>query len=596
MCGIFAVINDKNKKAIETAFNGLKTLEYRGYDSWGIVGKKDDGIYLYKDTGKLPSLMPNFNFQTKSSFALGHTRWATHGEITKENSHPHFDCQKEIFVVHNGIIENFSQIKESLIQKGHHFTSKTDTEVIAHLFEEEIKTYLKNKKPIAVKIVQSIFKKVKGLNAFIVFIPQINLFFAYKNSSPIVFGVDEKNQQFFLSSDFGGIISYTKKVYFLDDNEILMIKDNQYQLFDDKLNKKEIKFTKIKQNKLSLSLGKYSHYTIKEINEQPKVIENIILHQKKEIKKLASIIKKSYGNFFIGCGTSYFASLLGTYLFAKVAKRHTNAAIASEFSYLVDFLKPESLVVALSQSGETIDIISSVKKIKEKQAKVFALTNVLGSTLYRMADYKILLNAGPEKSVVATKSFTAKIAILILLSFALNENLKKGEVFLKKGVVEAKKILKKEPLIKSIAQKLKNEKNIFFLGRGLSYPLALESALKVKEISYIHAEGFPAGELKHGVIALIEKKTPVVVFNPEDETYEDTLSSAYEVKARGAYLIGLSSKKDSVYDQFIHLENCFEANIIPYVVFSQLLAYYLSILNNHDPDKPRNLAKSVTVK
>ncbi len=592
MCGIFAVYNDKKQKAFQTVFQGLKTLEYRGYDSWGIIAKKENGeILLYKKTGKLPPSVDKNYLLAKSRFALGHTRWATHGGISEKNSHPHFDCQKEIFVVHNGIIENFSQLKKALLKKNHQFTSETDTEVIAHLLEEN----LKNEKTLTPKILQSVFKKIKGLNAFIVFIPKINLVFAYKNSSPIVFGIDEKNQQFFLSSDYGGIISYTKKIYFLEDEEILIIKNKKFSLYDKDLKEKSIKFIKITQNQERLSLGKYPHFTLKEINEQPKIIENI-LTQEKEIKKLAAVIKKSYDNFFIGCGTAYYACLAGTYLFSKIAKRHASASIASEFSYLVDFLKKESLVIALSQSGETIDIISSIKKVKEKQAKVFALTNVLGSTLYRMSDYKMLLNAGPEKSVVATKSFTAKIAILILLAYTLKNDFNQGKISLEKAIDELKKVLTNSSKIKKIADLLKDHHHLFFLGRGLSYPLALESALKVKEISYIHAEGFPAGELKHGVIALIEKNTPVIVFNPEDETYEDTLSSAYEVKARGGYLIGLSSKKDQVYDQFIRIENCQEGNIIPYVAFSQLLAYYLTVLTKKDPDKPRNLAKSVTVK
>lgn len=596
MCGIFAVYNDKNNQALETVFKGLKSLEYRGYDSWGIVAKKNDNnLFIIKEIGKLPQSLPRIKEKFSSSVALGHTRWATHGGVKKKNCHPHSDCQKKVFVIHNGIIENFSALKKDLINKKHRFLSETDSEVFSHLIEEELHKSA-DKEIVSANFIQNIFKKIKGLNAFIIFLPKTNQIFAIKNSSPIVFGVDEKNNQFYLASDYGGIIEYTNKIYFLEDNELLMIKDNNYFLYNSQGQKKEPSWIIVNQKKENLSLGTYPHYMIKEISEQPKIINNLLKTKKNEILKLAQIIKRSYGNFFIGCGTAYYAALTGTYLFSKIAKRHTNAAVASEFSYLVDFLTEKSLVIALSQSGETIDIISSVKKIKEKKAKVFAITNVLGSTLYRMADYKILLEAGPEKCVVATKSFTAKIVILILLAYALKGDIDQGIKGLKNDLKELEKIIDHHQIIKRIAQQVKNKHHIFVLGRGLSYPLALEAALKIKEVSYIHAEGFPAGELKHGVIALIEKGTPVIVFNPEDETYADTLSSAYEVKARGAYLIGISSKKDSVFDQFIEIKNSHESFIISYIATAQLLGYYLAIALNRDPDKPRNLAKSVTVK
>lgn len=597
MCGIFAIYNDKRKLALQTVFNGLKSLEYRGYDSWGIVAGSDDNrIQIIKEVGKLPPSLPKIkNKKLTSNIALGHTRWATHGGVSKKNCHPHCDCQKEIFVVHNGIIENFNDLKKDLLDKRHRFLSETDTEVFAHLIEEEWKktSYIKN---LSNEFIQKMFRKIEGLNAFIVFLPKILQIFAIKNSSPIVFGIDEKNNQFFLASDYGGIIEYTKKIYFLEDNELLILKEKKFFLYDQKGKKKKPQWIIIDQKKESFSLSDHPHYMIKEIKEQPQVINNILKTKKSEILKLADIIRKSYGNYFIGCGTAYYAALTGTYLFAKIAKRHTNAAVGSEFSYLVNFLTNKSLVIALSQSGETIDIISSVKKIKEKQAKVFAITNVLGSTLYRMADYKILLDAGPEKCVLATKSFTAKIAILILLAFALSGNLDQGVERLKKAVKELKNVIDSYQKIKEIAQLIKNKKHIFVLGRGLSYPLALEAALKIKEVSYIHSEGFPAGELKHGVIALIEKGTPVIVFNPEDETYQDTLSSAFEVKARGGYLIGVSSKKNPVYDQLIEIKDHNETFLVSYIAVAQLLGYYLALALGCDPDKPRNLAKSVTVK
>lgn len=335
---------------------------------------------------------------------------------------------------------------------------------------------------------------------------------------------------------------------------------------------------------------------IKEIHEQPKVLQNIIDTQIETLTQAAEMMKDAYGTYLIGCGTAYYACLAGTYLFSKIAKKHMNASAASEFTYLEDFLTDKSLIMPLSQSGETIDIISSLKKAQEKKAKVLALTNTIGSTLYRTADKSILLNAGPEKAVCSTKAYIAKVAILYLLAHIANGTTEQGKTHIQQSIASIEAVLKHEEYIQQLAEKIKDQAHMFILGRGVSYTAALEAALKVKEVSYIHAEGFAAGELKHGVIALIEKGTPVIVFNPTDETYEDTLSAAYEVKARGAHIIGISSKYNAIYDDFIEVENCSDATIITHVVVAQLLGYYLALAKGFDPDKPRNLAKSVTVK
>lgn len=586
MCGIFAYKGSR-KNAGNLILQGLKSLEYRGYDSWGVAVKNiNEELHIEKHTGKIgnsvfPSIM--------ASIGIGHTRWATHGGVVQKNAHPHIDCAKKVIVVHNGIVENFSQLKQELIKKNHIFNSDTDTEVIAHMIEEyRIKnTNRKN-------AVLDVFKKLDGLNAIIVFFPDEDEFYAIKNGSPIVFGANK--DEFVIASDLVALLPYTDKIYYLEDGELLSIIKNDASLVNSQDKKKNINMIKLPYQKKDVQLGKFPHYMIKEINEQPTILKNILTNEKQNINNLANIIRKSFGNYFIGCGSAYYACLAGTYLFSKIAKRHTNASVASEFSYLVDFLKDTSLIIALSQSGETIDIISSLKEAKKKKSKIFAITNVLGSTLYRMADYKMLLNAGPEKCVLATKSFTSKIATLYLLAHSLNDTYEKGTKQLNKAIREVTKLISSTSSIKKIVEKIKNAKNIYILGRGVSYPTALESALKIKEVSYIHAEGFAAGELKHGVIALIEKNTPVIIYNPEDETYGDTLSSAHEVKARGAYVIGISNKNNPVFDEFIQVENCDEATLIPNVVVAQLLGYYLAVTKGYDPDKPRNLAKSVTVK
>lgn len=608
MCGIFGYLGN-NSHAGNLILEGLKSLEYRGYDSWGIAlkvnsstplpsnhgsigrtrnkkSKSENKLFLEKHVGKIGNAkLPVI----KSNAGIGHTRWATHGGVLEKNAHPHTDCTKNIVVVHNGIVENFEELKKKLLSKNHKFLSDTDSEVIAHLVEEELKTQNDLKKAVL-----SVFNKISGMNAIIVYAPYKDQFVAIKNGSPMVFWGNDN--EYFLASDSSALSPYTRKVYFLEDNELLYMDRNSYQLYEKGLKKKRIEFFDLNFKKEQAELGKYKHYMIKEISEQIQILTQITLEQKQNILNASALIKKAYGTYLIGCGTAFYAALSATYLFSKIARRHINCTVGSEFSYLVDFLKDTSLVIAFSQSGETIDIISSIKKAKEKKTKILAITNVLGSTLYRMADYRLLLNAGPEKCVLATKSFTSKIAFIYLIAHALSGNYDQGVLEIKKAVKQIGHLLDQKNKIKELAEKLKNKDHIYILGRGVSYPTALESALKIKEVSYIHAEGFAAGELKHGVIALIEKGTPVIIYNPEDETFEDTLSSAYEVKARGAYTIGVSSKNNKIFDEFIEVENCNDATIIPNVVVAQLLGYYLALSKGFDPDKPRNLAKSVTVK
>jgi glucosamine--fructose-6-phosphate aminotransferase (isomerizing) len=443
-------------------------------------------------------------------------------------------------------------------------------------------------------VVRETFKELEGLNAIIVYRPSTDEFTAVKNGSPLLFGLGK--DEFFLASDSAALLPHTQTVYYLEDNEYLQITRTSYTLSSDSGKKKTITPIILDYSSDAGTLGKYPNYMMKEMYEQPHVLRSLVLEQKRQIQQAATLIQNAFGTYFIACGTAYYAALAGTYLFSKIAKRHTNASVGSEFEYLVDFLRKDSLVVALSQSGETIDIISSLKSAKERKSKIMAITNVLGSTLYRMSDFQLMLNAGPEKCVLATKSFTAKIAYLYMLAHALQGSLKAAEKDLEKAIKQIETLLKKKELLHDLAKSIKTKQHIYILGRGISYPTALESALKIKEVSYIHAEGFAGGELKHGVMALIEKGTPVIVYNPDDETYEDTLSSAHEVKARGAHVIGVSSKPNDVYDTFIPVQNCGDATIIPNVVVAQLLGYYLASELGNDVDKPRNLAKSVTVK
>ena len=586
MCGIFAYIGEKTNAA-SLVLEGLKSLEYRGYDSWGVAAKKNDGtLFIDKHTGKIgASTLPDM----VSTIALGHTRWATHGGVTNENAHPHSDCTKKIVVVHNGIVENFKTLKEDLINKKHTFESETDTEVLSHLLEQYTGEGLPAKDAML-----RLFETIKGLNAVIAFFPDSEEIIAMKNGSPLVIG--RSDHEILLSSDVSAIIPYTNNVYYLEDYEMVLLTRNNISVFDNKGIILHPVFHKLDLGIEDISLGKFHSYMLKEIYEQPNILHHIAQRPLEEIKKLSDVIASSYGTYFVGCGTASYACLGGTYLFSKIAKRHVNACIASEFSYQEDFIKKGSLVIALSQSGETIEVTDSIKKAKQKGATIMAITNVEHSTLYRQADHTFLLSAGPEKAVASTKAYTSKIAILYRIACSLAGNDQYAITQLQKAADEVSRLYNESNIIHLLAKEIVNKDHIFVLGRGVSYSAALESSLKIKEVSYIHAEGFAGGELKHGVIALIQKGTPVVIFNPSDETYEDMLSSAHEVKARGGYIIGISDKPNSVYDTYIEVKDCGDITLIPNVVIAQLLGYFLAVEKGYDPDKPRNLAKSVTVK
>jgi len=586
MCGIFAYVGQK-KNAGAIVLQGLKRLEYRGYDSWGIAIKTKN-LWVKKKLGKISDVKAD-NFP-QGLMAIGHTRWATHGGVTTANTHPLLDCQNKIALIHNGIIENYQQLKKQL-KKQHKFRSETDTEVLIHLIEE-----LKIKKGF-VEAVRIAFKQASGLNAIIVFDRASEKIVAAKTGSPLVIGLGKGEN--FIASDLWPLLRHTRNVIFLKDNQMAVIGKLKVVLKTVASGKNiKAKPEKIIWQEKKADLGRYSHFMIKEITEQSLVINNIADTMTNQVKQLAKMIKQARGTFVIGCGTAAYAGLACQYLFSRIANFHINPAVGSEFTYHADFLTDKSLVIALSQSGETIDIIESIKLAKKKKAKVVALVNVLGSTLYRLADFKILLSAGPEKCVLATKSLTAKLAVLIMVSQAMAGNAQKSKFILKKAASEIKRLLNKENkrLIKKLVNKIHHQPRMFIIGRGQSYPVALESALKIKEVSYLHAEGFAAGELKHGVIALIEKGTPCLVFAPNDETYGAVISGAMEMKARGAFIIGVSHQDNEVFNFFIPVKDCGAATIIPNIVIAQLLGYYLALKKGLDPDKPRNLAKSVTVK
>jgi len=488
--------------------------------------------------------------------------------------------------VHNGIVENFEELKSELLVQGYQFRSETHSEVLPHLLQE----FTKSMTPL--RAMQKLVKRIKGMNAVLAFFTDSEECFVIKNGSPLVIG--KAINEVFVASDVSAILPHTEQVHFVSDNELICLSGEGAHILDGKT-LKDLSFQRVLYDPTKDSQGNYPHIMLKEIEEQPTVLSHFLTNHE-SVMNAAQAIKRAYGTYLIGCGTASYACLAGTYLFSKIAKRHVNFSISSEFTYLLDFLKKNSLVIALSQSGETIDTISSVTQAKIKGAKLMSITNSVGSSLSRMADQSLLLEAGPERAVASTKAYTAKIALLYRIAHELAHSREEGIRHLKKAIDVLSNIIKQKKSIRDLAKTISLHDHIFILGRGISYVAALESALKIKEVSYIHAEGFAAGELKHGVIALIERNTPVILYNPEDETYHDTLSAAHEVKARGAYVIGVSSINNPVYDYWIKVPYCNDASIIPQVVIAQLLGYYLALEKGFDPDKPRNLAKSVTVK
>ncbi|MBI4157996.1 glutamine--fructose-6-phosphate transaminase (isomerizing), partial [Candidatus Woesebacteria bacterium] len=493
--------------------------------------------------------------------------------------------------IHNGIFENYEEIKADLVKKGHKFISETDTEVIVHLIEELAKNL---SFPEAVR---GAFNQMHGLNAIIAITAKERAFVAARNGSPLCIGVGHGEN--FLASDATALLPYTKEVHFMDDGELAVVKEDGIQI----LNAKNGKRVPLKVQKLNLSVaeaekGKYPYFLLKEINEEAEVVARIANTPSKEVEKAVEMIKKAWGTYFTACGTASYAGLAATYMFASIAKRHVNFTVGSEFPYFEDFLVPKSLLIAASQSGETMDTLEAVRAAKRHRSKILAMVNAPGSSLTRLADYTIYLKAGPEKAVLSTKAYVAKLAYFLLFAWALKGEYKKGIQVLRKTATEITKMFKSslEKNTLTLAKKLKKKDHIYLIGRGENYATALEGALKIKEVSYIHAEGFAGGELKHGVIALVEKGTPCIAIVANDEAKEAVLSNAMELRSRGGYIVGIGPKKESVFDYWIKVPDVGTASPIVNVVPLQLLGYHLAVVKGLDPDMPRNLAKSVTVK
>jgi glucosamine--fructose-6-phosphate aminotransferase (isomerizing) len=589
MCGIFGYVGEEIELG-GTVLNALKTLEYRGYDSWGVAVGVNGHIGVEKRPGKIADASVEF---PRSDIGFGHTRWATHGSVTQANAHPHLDCSERLAVIHNGIVENFRELRDGLLARGHTFRSETDTEVIAHLLEEEVE----GGTPDIAAALAAVFSRLHGLSAIIVLDLRSRSLVAAKSVSPLVVGVGLAGNS--IASDALALRGHADRILYLEDHHLVRLARAGITVYDRRtMAEIDGEFVDLDLDSRDVELGDHPHFMAKEMAEQPDVLERLAGDAEPQIMALAEAIRSSYGTFLTGCGTASYAALTGSYLFSRIAARHVNFVVGSEFKYHEHFLTPRSLVVALSQSGETADVIEAMLAARKRGSRLGALVNVPRSTLDRMVDLRVHLGAGPEQCVLSTKAYTAKVAVLLLTAHALSGTYERGREQVLLAADALRWMLTDAWLdrLHSVARTIHLAEHLYIIGRGLSYPTALEAALKIKEVSYIHAEGFAGGELKHGVIALIAPGTPCVVYAPNDETRADILSGAMELKSRGGYIIGVGPTCDPVFDIHLPTPDVGDAAPLVQALPAQMLGYHAALLRGNDPDKPRNLAKSVTVK
>lgn len=611
MCGIVAYIGPN--EAYPILIKGLKRLEYRGYDSAGVALMNGD-LRIYKKQGRVSDLEESITGSVSGNVGIGHTRWATHGEPNNANAHPQLSQSGDLAVIHNGIIENYATIKEGLVQRGHTFTSDTDTEVLVHLIED-IQTNANLPLAEAVRVALT---RVVGAYAIVILSKNHpEHLIAARKGSPLVVGIGNAPGEFFMASDATPIIEYTRKVIYMNDGEIAYVENNELTIktIDNVVQTPYVQMLDMKLEELEK--GGYPHFMLKEIYEQPKSIldsfrgrfnaktGDIIMRSIIEYEEKLRTINRL---LLIGCGTSWHAGMVGEYLFEEYARIPVEVEYASEFRYRNPIIFPSDLIIAISQSGETADTLAAMELAKEKGATVFGICNVVGSSIPRLSDAGAYTHAGPEIGVASTKAFTAQVTVLALMAIAVAQ--KRGAMTHERARIllseienlpsKVEKALKLNDQIIEIAAKFKDSKNFLYLGRGYNFPVALEGALKLKEISYIHAEGYPAAEMKHGPIALIDAEMPVVIIATNSAHYEKVISNIQEVKARKGIIIAIVSEGDTkvkaLADYIIEVPETEESlspilNTIPL----QLLSYHIAVMRNCNVDQPRNLAKSVTV-
>ncbi len=608
MCGIVGYVGDK--QAANFLLEGLAKLEYRGYDSAGIAVFNGESIRVEKSVGRLASLKDKIkDDMPQGTMGIGHTRWATHGRPSDRNSHPHTDCSGDFVVVHNGIIENYLTLKEDLIEKGHVFKSETDTEVVAHLIEEVYNGDF-------VSSVREVLRRVEGSYS-LVFMSSKHpgMLICAKQDNPLVIGLGEGEN--FIASDIPAIIQYTRRTYILNDGEMAVLTKDSIKISNRQGEPVTKKVFEVNWNAEAAEKGGYEHFMLKEIHEQPKAVRDTMSQRiakdgkrivMDELKWDADYLNSFNKIYIVACGTAYHAGLVGKYYIEKLARTVVEVDVASEFRYREPIVDDNTLFIAVSQSGETSDTLAAMKESKRLGAKTLALTNVVGSSIAREADQVLYTWAGPEIAVASTKAYTTQIVLFFMLALymaQIKQTLKPERIAELIGMLheipaQVSRTLEDVEPIKTFAKQYGFNEDVFYIGRSLDYDVALEGSLKLKEISYIHAEAYAAGELKHGTLALIVEGVPVIALATQKSVYEKTLSNIKEVKARDAVVIGIAAEGDEELEKYVdHVMKVPETDelLIPIltVVPLQLLAYYAAITRGCDVDKPRNLAKSVTV-
>jgi len=594
MCGIIAAVSSEEEVA-PILLEGLKREEYRGYDSAGVALLNGKGtITIRKDVGRVGQLEQRYNFTgLGGKVGIAHTRWATHGGVSQKNAHPQLSCKGLVAIVHNGIIENYLELRKELESRGHTFTSQTDSEVIAHLMEEE---YEKDRDPVKATLATA--RIMRGQYAFVaLFRDRPDLLMGARYDAPLVVGMGERTK--FLASDVLAFLAHTDRAVFLDNKEVVELTADGLRVFT--LRGKEVAAKNRKETQLawelgSLSKANYAHYTLKEIHEQPNTIQSALVQDPEKVRAIAERLRGARSVVLTASGSSYHAALLMRIRLAVEAKMKCEVILSGDFERELPFIDDQTLVVALSQSGETADVLEAVRMARNKKVGgVVSLVNAAGSSLARQSDQTLLLNCGPEVGVAATKSFTAQVMVGNLIIDEVTGKHTIGDPYRLGTLVE--KALETEPVMKKLAHEYSDRPDFYFIARGGHYPVAQEGALKLKELSYIHAEGMLASELKHGTLALIEKGMPVVVIAPNGPGYDDTISNAQELAARGAEIIGIGQNPHPVFKHMVKIPAS-NGSIAPVleVIPLQLLAYFMATEKKNDPDHPRNLAKSVTVK
>jgi len=586
MCSIIGYYG--NEIAAPIIVKGLKRMEYRGYDSVGVATESDHQIELKKGTGKVNEVNSKIQLDSlPGKIGIGHTRWATHGKVTDFNAHPHPSNSGKIAIVHNGIIENFEELKKQLEEEGYNFKSETDSEIIANLLQK----HYEKTDDVKETILRTV-SEIKGHYAFVAMFENGQLA-AARFHEPLIIGVGQDD--FFLSSDVLGFIEFTDDAIYLENGNFVILDKNKFQILDFQGEHVKHEITKVSKEFGDAYKGDYAHFTLKEIYEQPETVFKAGEKTLDAIDKTADYIRHAKNIYVTGSGTSYNSALIAKQILSKYVKIKAEPVMSSELQFSPDSVEENSIMIAISQSGESADVLEAVKIAKQANCKTIGIVNLMTSSLAREADVVIGMNCGPEIGVAATKSFTSQLVIL----YKIVQKLSNGKITINfenfsKSIF---KILEDTTKIQKIAKDLKEVSDIYILGRGMNYPIAIESALKLKELTYIHAEGIAGGELKHGPLALMDSSVFVIIINPNDMTYSDTLMSAREIKARGAKIIGVSDIESDVYDYWIEMPKIDEVLYpISEIIPIQLLSYYAALEKDTDPDYPRNLAKSVTVK